>query len=380
MNRTAWCIVLFTTSLASWTSAQMGPSQVAVMGVEKRPLNLTESLVATVEPVTRTILAAEEEGLVSERMFDEGQRVEQDAILVRMNTDLVKIQRDAAQAALESAQGVLQQAQAEQERAARELERNRSLFETRVAPEKEFLDAQTDERVASATVAVETANVAEKKAEVARLDTILRKSEVRSPLEGVIAKRHVEVGQAVRKWDPVAELVRLDPLFVRVNVPEQVISRINKGDAAQVTIDALGGKTFEGKVDQILPEADPASRTFAVKILLPNEQMLIRPGFFARATLNSRSESAFLVPPDAIVASGSQAHVVVARGGSAVLVPVVRGPSMDGKISVTGQLLDDDQVVTRGNESLRGGEQLIIMPAPGQTPTTAPSTTDGGPA
>ena len=365
--------------LTAGVAGAQGPAQVMVAPVEKKPLVLTQPLVASVEPVTRTVLAAEQEGLVSERNFDEGHSIEKGTLLLRMDTELMEIQRAAAAAALESAEGSLQQTQAELERAKRELERNRSLFETNVAPEKEYLDAQTAERVANANVAVATATVAEKKAEVQRLDTILRKSEVRSPLEGVIAKRYVEVGQSIKQWDPVADLVQLDPLFVRVNVPEQVIARVSVGDLAHVTIDALGGQAFEGKVAQILPEANTNSRTFTVKVLLPNPDLKIRPGFFARAVLSSQAESAMLIPMDAIVSHGPAAHVVAARNGQAVVVPVERGPMIGNKIAVTGELKEDDQVIVRGNESLMGGEPLMVLPqgghdqAPPATDAPAPS-------
>src|SRR5262245_3524433 len=124
-----FCVLLLVVAAAP-CFGQMGPAQVAVAAVEKRPLVLTQPLVASVEPVTRAILAAEEGGLVSERLFDEGQRVEKGAVLVRMNTDLVKIQLDAAQASFQSAQGMQAQAEAEMEQAHREMERNRSLYES----------------------------------------------------------------------------------------------------------------------------------------------------------------------------------------------------------------------------------------------------------
>ncbi len=87
---------------ASVCLAQM-PAQVMVAPVELRAVELTQPLVATVMPVTQTVVAAEQEGVVEERMFDEGQRVEKGAVLVRVNTDLLQKERDAALAALETA-------------------------------------------------------------------------------------------------------------------------------------------------------------------------------------------------------------------------------------------------------------------------------------
>jgi RND family efflux transporter MFP subunit len=356
--------------------AQQGPASVVVAPVEKRSAALTQPLVATVEPVTRTTLATEEAGLVAERTFDEGQRVQKGAVLAKGKTDLVTAQRDAAQAAVESAVAQLAVAKAESDNAKRELVRVRGIAETNVASEKELNDAITDEQVAAATVAVRTAEIAEKKAEVARLDLLLTKASIISPIEGVVARRHIEVGQWVKQGDPIADVVQLDPLFVRVNVPEGLMPRIKLGDPATVTVDALGGQSFTGKIEQIIPFPDPGSRTFPVKILLPNPDLKIWPGFFARATITSQSEAGFLVPRDAVVTSGNQHRVIAARGGKAVAVPVTLGPGAGDKVSVAGELTEADMVVTRGNEALRGGEDLIVQNAPpaAAAPGSAPTT------
>jgi membrane fusion protein (multidrug efflux system) len=347
-----------------------------VAPVEKRAAPLTQPLVASVEPVTRTTLATEEPGLVAERMFDEGQRVEKGAVLAKGKTDLAQAARDAAEAAHQSAIARLAEAKATAENATKEVTRFRKIFETNVGTEKELNDAITEEQVALATVAVRTAEIAEKKADVARLDLILRKAQIVSPIDGVVARRYVEVGQWVKQGDPIADVVQLDPLHVRVNIPESLIARIKVGDFATVTVDALGGESFTGKIDQIIPYPDAGSRTFPVKILLPNPDHKIWPGFFARATITSQSAvDAFLVPRDAVTTSGNIHRVMAARNGKAVPVPVKLGPGMGDKISVTGELTESDLVITRGNEMLRGGEDLLVQnpPAPAQW-ATAPTT------
>ena len=345
--------------------AQGGPQSVVVAPVEKRVAALTQPLVASVEPVTRTTLATEEAGLVAERMFDEGQHVKKGAVLARGKGDLVEAARDAARAAHQSAIARLAEAKATAENATKEVARFRKIFETNVGTEKELNDAITEEQVAVATVAVRNAEIAEKKAEVARLDLLLTKAQIVSPIDGVVARRHVEVGQWVKQGDPIADVVQLDPLFVRVNIPEALMPRIKIGDPATVTVDALGGQSFTGKIEQIIPFPDAGSRTFPVKILLPNPDLKIWPGFFARATITSQSQAAgYLVPRDAVVTSGNQHRVIAARGGKAVPVPVTLGAGVGNRISVTGELTEADVVVTRGNEMLRGGEDLIVQNAP----------------
>ena len=357
--------------------AQQGPVSVDVAPVQRRPMELTQPLVASVEPVTRSTLAAELPGLVAERMFDEGQFLEKGAILARMKTDLLQAQLTAAEAARVTADANVAMATAEAENAREELARNEQLMKSNVGSEKELRDAATAARVADATVQAKAAEMDEKAAEVARLKLMIDKSQVQTPVPGVVSERHVEVGQWVKEGDPVADIVQLDPLWVRVNVPERVLSRLKKGDEARINIDALGGETFTGKVDQILPEADPATRTFQVKLIVPNPDNKIWPGMFARATLVSKSQSQLVVPRDAVVQRGTAAHVVVARGGKAVVVPVKRGPAEGEMIAVTGELTEKDQVVTRGNEQLRGGEDLLLPgppPGAGQQPAARAGT------
>lgn len=348
--------------------------------VEKRAAPLTQPLVANVEPVTRTTLAAEEAGLIAERIFDEGDLVKKGAVLARGKTDLVQARRDAADAAVQSALARLAEATATAENAKQEVARVRQIYDTNVGTQKELNDAITHEQIAVATVSVRSAEIAEKKAEVAHLELLLTKANIITPIDGVIARRYVEVGQWVDQGDPIADVVQLDPLFVRVNIPEKLIARIKLGDFATVTVDALGGQIFTGKIAQIIPYPDAASRTFPVKILLPNPDAKIWPGFFARATITSQSAAdGFLVPRDAVTTSGSEHRVIAARDGKAVVVPVTLGAGADDKISVTGELTETDVVVTRGNEMLRGGEDLIVQNGP-PTNASAPASNAAPPA
>lgn len=340
-------------------AAQMPPAMVHVAPAEKAQVNQSQALVASVEPVTRSVLAAEEAGLIAERTFDEGDKVEKGALLSRTKTDLLEKQLQAAEAIRESAASMLARAQADAENAVRELKRIEALSKTTAMTVKELNDARTADRVSVAMVQVRTADMAEKEAEVARLKLLIEKAQSRSPISGVVARRHVEVGQWIKQGDPVAEIVQLDPLFIRVHVPEDIIASVKKGDEADVIFDAARDKPVVAKVEQILPEGDPNSRTFVVKLLLPNPNLEYRPGFFARVTRRDRAAAGVVVLRDAIVAKGENAHVVVMREGKAVMVPVKRGPADGLKQLVFGEIKQGEMVVTRGNESLMPGQTLI---------------------
>ena len=376
-------VPVFVSSLALLLSprlcpGQMGPVSVTVAPVQRRPVALTQPLVASVEPVTRTTLAAEQGGLVAERLFDEGQVVQAGQVLVKMKTDLLEAELATAEGAKASADAAVARSTAQLENASNRLARVTRMNETNAATGEELRDAATEEKVRKADVQVQKAIAAEKAAEVGRLKLMIEKLQVKAPVPGVVSRRYVEVGQWVKQGEAVADLVRLDPLWVRVMVPESVIARVQPGDEAAVVIDALKGRKFTANVDQVLPEADPLSRTFAVKLVVKNPEGKIRPGFFARATLMGKSDAELVVPKDAVVPRGTDAHVVVARAGQAVVVPVTRGPAEGGTIAVTplkpGDLTDQDVVVIRGNEQIRGGEPLMFAGPPVTQPSTAPTT------
>jgi membrane fusion protein (multidrug efflux system) len=360
MRFVAALVVLFSGAVAL---GQMGgPAPVVVAPVERRALELTRPLVATVEPVMSTKLAAEEGGLVLSRAFDEGQRVERGAVLVKMDTALLEARKAAAEAAVRAAEAAINQSKAELANTRAELERLQGLRQTQIATEKEVRDAQMAVDVNLARLAAREAEVASQKAQVDVLALQIEKSQTRSPFAGVISRRHVEVGQWVQQGDPVADLVQLDPLFVRVNVPESVIAQLQSGQEAKVRVDALEDAEFAARVEQILPEADPATRTFTVKLLLANPQFKVRPGFFARAVLVGEAPGdALAVPKDAVVTQGARSHVVAVRGGKAAIVPVERGASDARYTLVRGDLKADDKVVTRGNETLAPGQDVVVQ-------------------
>lgn len=349
----------------------MGPVAVDVAPVRTGRVELTRPLVASVEAAVRSTLAAEEGGLVAERLFDDGHAVKKGQVLVRVNTDLLKTQIAAAEAAVEALKAQIEQAQAELERAKLEVERMKPVIEQKAAPQKEMDNAVRDMRVTAAVLANRQAMLAEKQAELQRLKLIMEKSEVRAPFDGFVSKRYVEVGQWIKQGDVVADVVQLDPLYVRASVPEVLAPQLVAGQLVRVDIDAIGGQGIEGKVEQIMPEADAASRTVGVRVVVQNPDGKIRPGFFARATFFASSdERVWHVPKDAIVNRGPDTSVAVVRDGKAAIVPVRVIVAAGENVSISGDLVENESVIVRGNEQLRGGESLLIRgaPPPGSQP------------
>src|SRR5690606_10597010 len=139
----------------------------------------------------------------------------------------------------------------------RERDRITGLYEQGAATEKEYFDAINEHEQAVASVNVAEASVSEREAAVEELKNRIQQTRVVAPFKGVVNRRYVEVGQWVQQGEPVAEVVQLDPLYVRTGVPEGVLSRLKVGASGSFTVDALGGETFEGVVAEIQTVANP---------------------------------------------------------------------------------------------------------------------------
>jgi len=305
------------------------------------------TLVGTGEPWLETVVAAEEEGLVSIMAVDEGDAVKKNQILCEQNTTQLKLEIQAAGAAL--AEAKVLQAQTKRER-----ERQEKLFAIDSVSEKSYEDAQFEADAA-------TKKAARLQAELHVLEDRLEKRKIKAPHSGVVVERHALVGQWLGEGDPVVTLTTLNPIRVIVPVPEHYVSSLTTGDPCQVTFDALPGRAFEGVIAAIIPRADEATRTFPVRIEIPNPDGVLKGGMLGRATLPvGNPYKAILVPKDALVLSKTGKSVFVVNNQSAHVVPVKAGDAFGPLIEVQGNLKAGQKVIIRGNERLMPGQPVQI--------------------
>lgn len=207
----------------------------------------------------------------------------------------------------------------------------------------------------------------------------LKKYTLRAPFDGYVVAKHTEAGAWVKTADPVADVVELDPVIIRVPVLELYIANLwsawnvaaeaKSEVSAQVTVEAVP-QAFTGVVDSIVPQADLRSRTFPVRVRVANPKTgkihPLQAGMLARVTLPvGQMQNATLVPKDALVLGGPTPVVFAVDGGEAGrtvvrAVPVQLGVADGDLIQVTGGLRAGESIVVRGNERLRNGQEVQI--------------------
>src|SRR5690606_8237125 len=124
----------------------------------------------------------------------------------------------------------------------------------------------------------------------------LEQTRIRAPADGFVATRLVSVGHLATTDLALLRLVTIDTVHTVVHVPEQDYQRIRTGQTAKIAVDALPGRTFEGTVVRKAPVLDPATRTAAVEVEIPNEKYLLKPGMHARVAVVFDERESVVVP------------------------------------------------------------------------------------
>ena len=190
----------------------------------------------------------------------------------------------------------------------------------------------------------------------------LNKSLISSPLKGTIKTRHIKVGEFVRKGDKLVEILDIDKIIVKVNIPEQEILSIQVGQNVEVALYIMEKKTFLGRVKNIGLEADSSNRTFPVEILVDNKERQLRAGMLARATFTKNVDQDQIVIPRHTVLERDQGRVVyVFEDGKAFRRDITIGLSQLDQVQVVQGLNKGELIVVEGHTKLTDGEEVNVV-------------------
>lgn len=195
--------------------------------------------------------------------------------------------------------------------------------------------------------------------EVSKLayENLLENTTLVSPVSGLITARNYDNGD-MYGGQPIFVVQRINPVKIMINVSEALYSYVKKGLSVNVAFDALEGQTFEGKVTRITPSIDASTRTFAVEVQVANSKEIIKPGMYARVTMNYGSHKNIVVPDVAVVkmlGSGNRYIYVYKQDGTVSYQRVELGRRMNDKYEILSGIADGDEVVTSGQNALKDG-------------------------
>ena len=252
------------------------------------------------------------------------------------------------------------------------------------------LVAQGNTPQSAVDTAIATRNSAA--ATVERTRAVIAQKAIKAPFAGRLGLRNVDLGQYVAVGTSLVTLQRLDPIYADFPVPEEALNSMATGQAVRMTVDAIPGRSFEGKIEAIDARVSAESRNVTARAVFANPDRKLLPGMFANLTVTTGEPAAVLtLPRTAIVYSlyGDDVFVVTAAphareqgglsesGGSSGLIVerrVVRvGPARGERVAIEDGLRAGERVVTAGQIKLQAYSPVTLdetpaLPAPSETP------------
>ncbi|GFO67327.1 RND transporter [Geomonas limicola] len=325
---------------------------VAALAQEQIP-ELQEA-VGTVRARNSAVVAARLSGTVSAVQVREGERVPKGKVLVTIEAAESGAAAAGAQAAVEEAQRGVDEARSRKRLAEATFERYRKLYAEQALTRQEFEERQMEQEVAQQGLARAEARLRQTRESARAAGTVAGYGKVTSPIAGVVVAKPVEAGQTVFPGTPLITVEGDGGYRLEVAAAEGLLGKVKPGD--QVTLD-LEGAPAAGRVSEIVPLVDPASRTFLVKIDLSGKAL--RAGAYGKAYFRTGSRQGIAVPAKAVVERGALTSVwVVGQGGIARLRLVKLGKTIGGKVEVLSGLNAGERIVVAGAEQVSDGARL----------------------
>jgi membrane fusion protein (multidrug efflux system) len=381
---------------------------VVVEKAERRDVPLITELVARTEAVSTVELRASVEGRLMEAPFREGRFVRKGQVLFRIDPRRYAATVQAAKASVEKAQADLEMAREQESLATaearlrqaeanllktnRDVERMKPLAARRAVPESDLdaaLAAQSSAQAAAeeTRAMVRTTKVSDRvgvrqaqasleaaKAALTRAEVDLEETEMRSPIDGLIGRLEISVGNYIGQGQPslLAVVSQLDPITLVFNVPESLYLRITQAGPDRTGLDHIelvlsDNSTYphRGRFTAAGRAVDAKTGTLAVEAEFPNPQGKLLPGMFGRVRVAAETlPNAVLVSERAVFdVQGSRAVYIVTPQNTVALRSVVTGGSYGGKSIVTSGLTGGETVIVEGLMKVRPGVPVAFQTA-----------------
>jgi len=362
------------------------PVAVKVGEVQRREIRRNVQVVGTLMPFEEVTVSSEVDGRVDKVLVDIGDYVRKGQTLLEISPEELQYQYDAKVAQLRQALAKLgmrdenspltpddevpdvQKAAADRQQAEQDYQRAKDLFDQALIP-KQQLDAaeakmQSSRANYQATlqqVQTTKASIDEYRADVELARKKLRDAQVKAPFDGWIKQRTVAPGQYLRVQAPVFVLVDVNPLRFTASVPDRVAPWIKAGNAVQLRVEAYPDRTFDGKISRIAPSSDEQNRTFTVEALIDNSQDLLKPGFFAKADLETgKVDSILTAPANAVSFAYGVYKIYAIKNGSIEMRDVQVGEHFGDEVELISGAREHDRIALTNLAKLKDGVKVSV--------------------
>lgn len=308
-------------------TAQQEKVQVKIAKVTSEDVPQTETYTATVESDVKNNIAPNTPYRIEKIYVEVGDHVRKGQVLVQL---------DASN---------LRQLKLQLENQKVEFKRTEQLYQVGGASKAEYDNAKLQLDVYST-----------------QLKQLTENTQLVSPISGIVTARNYDDGD-MYAGNPVLTIEQMNPVKVIVNISEVYYKQVSKGMPVEIQLDAYEGETFSGKVTIVYPTLDEATHTFPVEVTIDNASQKVRPGMFARATVNFGTKNHVLVPDEALVKQigAGDRYVYVYKDGKVSYNKVVLGKHIGNYYEILSGVNPNDDVVVAGQSRLANGREVEVV-------------------
>ena len=187
---------------------------------------------------------------------------------------------------------------------------------------------------------------------------------LKSPITGYVTARNFDQGDMFSMSAPIFTVQQVTPVKMLVGVSESEFTKVKKGDEVSLTVDAIPDRTFTGKVERLYPTIDPATHTFKAEVVVANKDRVLRPGMYARVSINFGNRESVMVPDRAIVkqeGTGTRFIYVLNEDSTVSYLPVTVGRHLGTEYEIIEGLEGGSTVVVKGQASLKDGIKVNVL-------------------
>lgn len=320
-------------------------SNVAVISAQTAAVPDVVEAVGTVRAAETSVLAAQMMGNVIQMRAREGDRVQRGQLLAVLDDAQPRATLDQATAAGLASQQEITASDSDFTLAEATFKRYQALYENKSVSPQEFDEIKARYQATQARREMARAGQAQAKAALQQARTALSYTRILAPFDGLVTEKTAEVGALASPGMPIFRIEDTRHYRLEATVNESDLRFVRIGQQLSVQIDALGDRDLKGKVVEIVPAADPGSRTFLVKVELPPDPGL-RSGLFGRARVPRGERSALLIPRTAVIERGQlQGIYVLDANRIAGLRYITLGKPMAANIEVLAGLQSGETVI-----------------------------------
>ena len=313
----------------------------------------------------KAVVSAKIQGRLSELRVEEGSKVREGEVVARLESVDYEAQVKRAQAATQRAEADLAENQ-------RQLRLNENLIKDRVVSQDQVDAAASRVRIAEAALA-------QAQADAAFAEAQLQNTLIRAPFTGVVVKKMAEVGESVAPIPPgvnistssgaIVALADLATLEVEADVAESNVAKVQNGQPAEVTVEAIPDRRYKSVLRQVIPTADRTKATVQVKVTILDKDENLKPEMSAKVTfLEAQKKQAasaapapvVLVPQDAVVNRDGKSIVFIVREGKAVARTVGIGVERGSQVVIREGLSGGEVLVSHPPETLKDGDAIKV--------------------